>query len=130
MVLSDQLDMYIIVLRNDNEFFDIEGIISLAEKMIKKKIKIVWREFFKLILMLSKLSLLLSVATNTVKRVYFVMHIFKNKLWNRMRDKRINNSLIVYIGKDIFNEIDNEIIMKRFQNMKLEDNNFNVTFSF
>jgi hypothetical protein len=51
-------------------------------------------------------------------------------LWNRMRDKRINNSLIVYIGKDIFNEIDNEIIMKRFQNMKLEDNNFNVTFSF
>jgi hypothetical protein len=47
-----------------------------------------------------------------------------------MRDKRINNSLIIYIGKDIFNEIDNEIIMKRFQNMKLEDNNFNVTFSF
>jgi hypothetical protein len=80
--------------------------------------------------MLSKLSLLLSVATNTVKRVFFVMHIFKNKLWNRMRDKRINNSLIVYIGKDIFNEIDNEIIMKRFQNMKLEDSNFNVTFSF
>lgn len=80
--------------------------------------------------MLSKLSLLLSVATNTVKRVSFVMHIFKNKLWNRMRDKRINNSLIVYIGKDIFNEIDNEIIMKRFQNMKLEDNNFNVTFPF
>jgi hypothetical protein len=80
--------------------------------------------------MLSKLSLLLSVATNTVKRVFFVMHIFKNKLWNRMRDKRINNSLIIYIGKDIFNEIDNEIIMKRFQNMKLEDNNFNVTFSF
>jgi len=37
MVLSDQLDMYIIVLRNDDEFFDIEGIISLAEKMIKKK---------------------------------------------------------------------------------------------
>jgi hypothetical protein len=80
--------------------------------------------------MLSKLSLLLSVATNTVKRVSFVMHIFKNKLWNKMRDKRINNSLIVYIGKDIFNEIDNEIIMKRFQNMKLEDSNFNVTFSF
>jgi hypothetical protein len=47
-----------------------------------------------------------------------------------MIDKRINNSLIVYIGKDIFNEIDNEIIMKRFQNMKLEDSNFNVTFSF
>ena len=27
-------------------------------------------------------------------------------------------SLVVYIKKNIFNEIDNEIIMKRFQNMK------------
>jgi hypothetical protein len=36
MVLGDQLDMYIIVLRNNDEFFDIESIISLAEKMIKK----------------------------------------------------------------------------------------------
>ena len=27
-------------------------------------------------------------------------------------------SLVVYIKKNIFNEIDNEVIMKRFQNMK------------
>jgi hypothetical protein len=26
--------------------------------------------------------------------------------------------LVVYIKKNIFNEIDNEVIMKRFQNMK------------
>jgi hypothetical protein len=37
MVLGDQLYMYIIVLRNDDEFFDIEGIINLAEKIKKNK---------------------------------------------------------------------------------------------
>jgi hypothetical protein len=31
-----------------------------------------------------------------------------------MRDKWMNDSLIVYIENDIFNKIDNEIIMKRF----------------
>jgi len=36
MVLGDQLNLYIIILRNDDEFFGIEDIISLVEKMIKK----------------------------------------------------------------------------------------------
>jgi hypothetical protein len=35
-----------------------------------------------------------------------------------MRDKWMNDSLVVYIEKDIFNKIDNEAIMKRFQNIK------------
>ena len=30
----------------------------------------------------------------------------------------MNNSLVVYIEKDNFHKIDNEAIMKRFQNMK------------
>ena len=37
MVFADQLDTYIIDLRNDDEFSSIEGIVSLAEKMIKTK---------------------------------------------------------------------------------------------
>jgi len=36
MVFGDQLDLYIIILRNDDEFFGIEDIISLVEKMVKK----------------------------------------------------------------------------------------------
>jgi hypothetical protein len=34
----------------------------------------------------------------------------------------MNDSLIVYIKKNIFDEIDNKIIIKRFLNMKLEKN--------
>ena len=32
----------------------------------------------------------------------------------------MNDSLIIYIEKDIFNNIDNEIILKRFQNIKTQ----------
>jgi hypothetical protein len=35
-----------------------------------------------------------------------------------MGDKWMNDSLVVYIEKDIFDKIDNEAIMKRFQNIK------------
>jgi hypothetical protein len=42
--------------------------------------------------MLIKLSLLLSVAIVKVKRVFFVMHIIKSRLRNRMRDKHINDN--------------------------------------
>ena len=121
--------MYIIDLRNDDEFSSIEGIVSLAEKMIKTK-----KNLFSLIYIyiyiyiyisvcvcaraLIKLSLLLPIATTIVKRVFSIMHIVKSKLQNRMRNKWMNDSLVVYIEKDIFDHIDNEVIMKWFQNIK------------
>ena len=35
-----------------------------------------------------------------------------------MEDEWMNDCLLVYIEKEIFNRIDNETIMQRFQNMK------------
>jgi len=46
------------------------------------------------------------------------MHIVKSRLQNRMGDKWMNDSLVVYIEKDIIDKIDNEAIIKRFHNMK------------
>jgi hypothetical protein len=83
MVLGDQLDTYIIDLRGDDEFSGIEGIASLAEKMVKTKKNLI----FPLVYMLIKLSLLLPVATATVERVFSAMHIVKSRLRNRMGDK-------------------------------------------
>jgi len=114
MVLGDQLNMYIIDLRDDDEFSNIEGIVSLAEKIVKTKKNLI----FSLVYMLIKLSLLLLVATVTVEIVFSIMHIVKSRLRNRMRDKWMNDNLVVYIEKDIFDKIDNEAIMKRFQNIK------------
>jgi hypothetical protein len=65
MVLGDQLDTYIIDLRGDDEFSGIEGIVSLAEKMIKTKKNLIFP------LVYIKLSILLPVATATVTRVFF-----------------------------------------------------------
>jgi hypothetical protein len=114
MVLGDQLNTYIIDLRDDDEFSNIEGIVSLAEKIVKTKKNLI----FSLVYMLIKLSLLLLVATVTVEIVFSIMHIVKSRLRNRMRDKWMNDNLVVYIEKDIFDKIDNEAIMKRFQNIK------------
>jgi hypothetical protein len=60
------------------------------------------------------LSLLLPIATATVKRVFFfpAMHVIKSRLRDMMRYKWINDSLVVYIEKNIFDDINNEVIMK------------------
>ena len=46
------------------------------------------------------------------------MNIVKTQLCNRIRDQWMNDSLVVYIEKEIFNDVENEAIMQRFQNMK------------
>jgi len=71
MVLGDQLDAYIIDLRSDDEFSNIEGIANLVEKMIKTKKNLI----FLLVYMLIKLSLLLPTATTIVERVFFLLCI-------------------------------------------------------
>jgi hypothetical protein len=68
--------------------------------------------------MFIKLSLLLLVSIAIVEEIFFVMHIIESKLQNRMRNKLINDNLVVYIEKNIFDEIDNELIMKCFSKYK------------
>ena len=46
------------------------------------------------------------------------MKFVKNELRNRTRDELMNNNLIVYVEKDVFNSVDNEFITQHFQNMK------------
>jgi len=64
-----------------------------------------------------KLALLLPVATATVERAFSAMKFIKNSLRNRMGDELMNNCLVTYIENDIFDSIDNESIIQRFQNM-------------
>lgn len=66
VVLSDQLDTYIIDLRGDDEFFGIESIASLAEKLVKTKKNLI----FPLVYMLIKLFLLLPLAIATVESFF------------------------------------------------------------
>lgn len=64
------------------------------------------------------LALILSVATTTVERVFSVTDLVKTRLRNQIRDQSLNDNSVIYIEKDIFNEIDNDLIIQCFQNMK------------
>ncbi|PON53209.1 hypothetical protein TorRG33x02_305960, partial [Trema orientale] len=114
MALDDQLETYIIDMRYSKEFIGLKGLSDLAQKLVvTKKDKV-----YLLVYMLVTLALLLPVATATVERVFSAMNIVKNRLRNRIGDQWMNDSLVTYIEKAVFDSIDNEIILQHFQNMK------------
>ena len=115
LALEDQLENYIADMRSSIEFSELNGLTELAQKMVEKKKK---DKVFPLVYLLLTLALLLPVATATVERVFSAMNIVKTDLRNRMGDEWLNDSLLAYVEKDIFNTIDRETIMQRFQNMK------------
>ena len=64
------------------------------------------------------LTLILSVATTTIERVFSTMNIIKNRLRNQIGDQWMNDYLVTYIEKDMFKTMKCEEIMQRFQSMK------------
>ena len=114
MILFDQLDSYIIDMRFSIEFSNLLGIGDLDQKMVETKKHVV----YPLVYLLVTLALILSVAITTVERAFSAMKIVKNRLRNRMGNQWMTNNLILYIEKDIFDCIDNDVIMQHFQNMK------------
>ncbi|KAF8388536.1 hypothetical protein HHK36_027211 [Tetracentron sinense] len=114
MALDNQLQTYIMDMRSNSEFSDVKGISGLAEKMVKTRKNIL----YPLIYLLVTLALILPVATATVERAFSAMKIIKNRLRNRIGDEWMNDCLVVHIEKDIFDSIENEAIIQRFQNMK------------
>ncbi|GAV89324.1 Dimer_Tnp_hAT domain-containing protein [Cephalotus follicularis] len=68
---------------------------------------------YPLVYMLLKLDLILPISTVTVERAFSTLTIIKNQLRNRMEDQWMNDILVTYIEKDIFNVIDNEAIIQR-----------------
>ena len=114
LALSDQIENFIIDVRSNEEFLSLKGISDLAQKMVETRRDRVYTLVYKLV----TLALILPVATATVERAFSAMKIVKSRLRNRMSDQWMNDSLIVYIQKDIFNIIPNEVIMHYFQDMK------------
>ncbi|XP_024042883.1 uncharacterized protein LOC18048465 [Citrus clementina] len=96
------------------EFSELNGIGDLAQKMVETN----KHKVFSLVYLLVTLALLLPVATATVERVFSAMNYVKNRLRSRMGDEWLNDNLVVYIEKDVFDCIDNEIILQHFQHMK------------
>ena len=73
---------------------------------------------YPLVYLLMKLVLTLLVAIAIVERSFSIMKYIKNLLCNRMGDQWMNDCLVTYIENDVFDSIDNETIMQRYQTMK------------
>ena len=111
--LSQELQSFLSDMRIDGRFFNVEDLGSLAKKM-KETMK---DRVFPMVYRLIELALLLPVATAFVERVFSAIKAVKTDLRNRMGNEWLNDSLVVYIENEIFNYIDNELILNRFQNM-------------
>ena len=112
--LDNQLEIYIHDMQSIEEFSAFRGIRQLVEKMVEMKKNV----SYPLVYSLVTLALILLVATATVERAFSTMNIIKNRLCNQIRNQWMNDCLVTYIEKDIFNTIKCEEIMQQFQNMK------------
>ena len=72
------------------------------------------------------LALILSIAIANMKRIFYSINFLKNRLNNRICDQWMNDNLLIYIKKDILNEIDNKLIVKHFQ----KNYNYNTYYYF
>ncbi|XP_042411549.1 uncharacterized protein LOC122001052 [Zingiber officinale] len=125
MLVEQELETYIDDVRSDERFEDISYLGALAKKMIET----MTNRVFPLVYRMIELALLLPVATATVERVFSAMNIVKIDLRNKIGDEWMNASLVVYIEKDVFNTVDNEPILQRFQNMESRKCNCHVFVS-
>ena len=101
-------------MQSDEAFQVLKGLGDLCRVMVETKKDITYRLVFRLL----KLVLILPASTATVERAFSAMKIVKSRLRNRMCDPFLNDCLVCYIVKDVFDSISNDAIMYRFQKMK------------
>ncbi|XP_042016087.1 zinc finger MYM-type protein 1-like [Salvia splendens] len=121
-----QLSNFIANVRCDPQFAALSNLGDVATEMVKSGKHLVFPLVYQIIeltLVLAtyriiELTLVLPIATASVERAFSAMKTIKTDLPNRMGDEWMNDSLIVYIEKDLFSTIDNKKILQRFQSMR------------
>ncbi|XP_062075023.1 uncharacterized protein LOC133779036 [Humulus lupulus] len=100
-VLEYQLQTHVDDMRSHVKFSGLKGMVDLSKKLVETK------KVYPLVYLLIKLALTLPVATTLVERAFSTMNIVKNQIHNKIGDQWLNDSLTVYLEKDVFNAIDN-----------------------
>ncbi|XP_058198390.1 uncharacterized protein LOC131313913 [Rhododendron vialii] len=115
LMVLHQLDTYIFDMRTSDEFSSLNRVADLSRKIMETK----RGKVYPFVSLLLTLSLILPIAIAIVERVFSAMNIVKDRLRNKMSDQWLNDSLVVYVERDIFFGVTNETIMQHFQKMKL-----------
>uniref|UniRef100_A0A7N0UB67 TTF-type domain-containing protein n=1 Tax=Kalanchoe fedtschenkoi TaxID=63787 RepID=A0A7N0UB67_KALFE len=118
--LEFQLEMYIVDVRNDTRFQQVNDLRGLSCMLVETN----KNKTFLYVYLLLKLVLNLPVATTSVERAFSAMSFVKSRLRNSMGDQLLNDSLVTFIENDIFLHVSDESVLRRFQNMKTRRINF------
>ncbi|XP_039131870.1 uncharacterized protein LOC120268611 [Dioscorea cayenensis subsp. rotundata] len=113
-VLKERLHTYIQDVRRSSDFVECHDLESLAVKLVETRKHLV----FPLVYRLIELALILPVATTSVERAFSAMNIIITELRNKIGDEWLNDMMICYIERQVFETIDDEAILLRFQNMQ------------
>ncbi|KAJ0800026.1 putative HAT dimerization domain, ribonuclease H-like superfamily [Helianthus annuus] len=112
--LMIELGNYIIIMRKDGMFANVNGISNLAKRMVETKKHLRYTLIYRLL----TLALILPVATASVERCFSSMKHVKTDLRNRMGDDYMNDCCICYIERDLLANVSVNDVMDSFQKMK------------
>ncbi|TVU25524.1 hypothetical protein EJB05_28023, partial [Eragrostis curvula] len=104
--LRHQLSIYIIDVREDDRFSNIETIAELSQKMVETRKHLTYHLVYRLL----KLVLVLPVATAAVERCFSAMKIVKTYLRNKIGDDFLSHCLIGYVEKELMRKVTNESV--------------------
>ncbi|XP_057793707.1 uncharacterized protein LOC131010250 [Salvia miltiorrhiza] len=114
MALECQLDIFMEDMKRDVGFQNLQDVSSLLMKLVETKRHVT----YPLIFLLIKLVLIIPVATASVERAFSGMTYVKNRLRNSMGDQVLNDCLVTFIEKDMFLQVSDDEVVKRFEEMK------------
>ncbi|KAL4557935.1 hypothetical protein LXL04_036130 [Taraxacum kok-saghyz] len=110
-LLQIQLQHYEVDVVQNAEYKQLKSISELCQWLIKTGRV----PNFHLIYRVATLILILPVSTATTERSFSAMNLVKTRLRNKMEDEILNDSLVLYIEREIAEKIDLEVVLQDFK---------------
>ncbi|XP_023761575.2 uncharacterized protein LOC111910009 [Lactuca sativa] len=112
--LRYQLDIFNIDMIKNNKLSRVSTIADLCKVLVEPQ----KRETYYLLDRVVQLILTLPVSTATTNRGFSAMKIFKSCIRNKMSDDFLANNLVVYIEREIAENIDTKSVIDEFKDLK------------
>ncbi|KAL7591212.1 hypothetical protein Lser_V15G31691 [Lactuca serriola] len=112
--LRYQLDIFNIDMTKNPRLSRVSTIVDLCKGLVETH----KRETYYLLDRVVQLILTLPVSTATTERGFSAMKIFKNRIRNKMSDDFLANNLVVYIEREIAENIDTKSVIDEFKDLK------------
>nr|GFA16629.1 zinc finger MYM-type protein 1-like [Tanacetum cinerariifolium] len=109
-----ELEIFSIDMQNNKKLKKAYTIAELCTSLVKTQKRGTYYLFDRLI----RFILTLSVFTATTERAFSAMKVCKNRLRNKMSHDFLADNLMVYIEKEIAENIDSDAVIEEFKSLK------------